>query len=144
MIKLFSNKAWTTVLSIILVWSFLQLTACGTILYPERKGQKEGRLDPSIVVLDAIGLLFFIIPGVIAFAIDFNNGSIYLPGGKSKQGSVQDIKVVRFDTSDKSPDILARLIEQHTEKKVVFNDQRMLVYRASTQDPRTFVLQTNR
>ena len=48
-----------------------------------KKGQRAGKLDPSIVVLNAIGLLFFIVPGVIAFAVDFNNGTIYLPGGRA-------------------------------------------------------------
>jgi len=52
---------------------------CGTILHPERKGQPAGPLDWSIVALDAVGLLFFFVPGVIAFAVDFNNGTIYLP-----------------------------------------------------------------
>ena len=60
----------------------LQLTACGTILHPERKGQKSGQIDPAIALFDAVGLLFFLIPGVIAFAVDFNNGTIYLPGGR--------------------------------------------------------------
>ena len=54
---------------------------CGTLLHPERKGQGPGRLDPSIVILDGIGLFFFLIPGLIAFAIDISNGTIYLPGG---------------------------------------------------------------
>ena len=73
-----------------------QLTACGTILYPERKGQSAGRLDSGVVVLDAIGLLFFIIPGVIAFAVDFNNGSIYLPGGSASLNG-DDLNVVSID-----------------------------------------------
>lgn len=60
----------------------LQLTACGTILHPERKGQKSGQIDPAIALFDAVGLLFFLIPGVIAFAVDFSNGTIYLPGGR--------------------------------------------------------------
>jgi hypothetical protein len=59
----------------------VQLTGCGTVLYPERKGQKSGTIDSGIVVLDAIGLFIFIIPGVIAFMVDANNGTIYLPGG---------------------------------------------------------------
>src|SRR5690606_35912214 len=57
----------------------VQISACGTILHPERKGQISGRIDPSIAVLNGIGLLFFLVPGVIAFAVDFNNGTIYLP-----------------------------------------------------------------
>lgn len=70
----------------------LQSTACGTILHPERRGQRGGNLDPAIVILDAIGLLFFIIPGAIAFAVDFSNGTIYLPSGKRSQ-----VRQVGFD-----------------------------------------------
>ena len=54
-------------------------SSCGTLLYPERRGQPRGQLDPGVVILDALGLLFFVIPGVIAFVIDFGNGTIYLP-----------------------------------------------------------------
>lgn len=59
-----------------------QLTACGTILYPERRGQIDGKIDIAVVGMDAIGILFFVIPGLIAFGIDFATGAIYLPGGK--------------------------------------------------------------
>lgn len=68
---------------------FVQITAagsvslfagCGMILHPERRGQPPGgSLDWSIVALDGIGLLLFFIPGVIAFAVDFATGAIYLP-----------------------------------------------------------------
>ena len=74
----------------------VQLTGCGTILYPERKGQKSGTIDLGIVVLDAIGLLIFIVPGVIAYFLDISNGSIYLPGTASRPilgtSTRQDIK----------------------------------------------------
>ncbi|MCE3233259.1 MAG: hypothetical protein K0R98_1516 [Rickettsiaceae bacterium] len=73
------------------------LTGCGTILHPERVGQRGGgQLDPSIVVLDGIGLLFFLIPGVIAYAVDFSNGTIYMGhGGGKKRADVES-----FDTKD--------------------------------------------
>ena len=32
-----------------------QLAACGTILYPERKGQVSGKIDVGVAVLDGIG-----------------------------------------------------------------------------------------
>lgn len=59
-------------------------TGCGTVLYPERKGQPKGQLDVGIVLLDAVWLLVGIIPGVIAFAVDFSNGCIYLPSGSAE------------------------------------------------------------
>lgn len=58
----------------------LQLSACGTVFYPERKGTKSGEIDPVVAVADAIGLLFFFVPGVVAFAVDFSNGTIYKSG----------------------------------------------------------------
>lgn len=74
-----------------------QSVGCGTILYPERKGQKAGKIDVGVAVLDAIGLLFFIIPGVIAFAVDFNNGAIYLPKGARGALNSDDFEKLRFD-----------------------------------------------
>ncbi len=69
---------------VIIAVVFLNITACGYFLYPERVGQKSGKLDPAIVVLDAAALLFGILPGVVAFAVDITTGAIYLaPGQKS-------------------------------------------------------------
>lgn len=56
-----------------------QLAACGTVFYPERRGQISGEIDSGVAILNAIGLLFYIVPGVIAFAVDFTTGAIYLP-----------------------------------------------------------------
>ena len=56
-----------------------QSVGCGTILHPERRGQPPGRIDPAVAILDGIGLLLFFVPGVIAFAVDFATGAIYLP-----------------------------------------------------------------
>ncbi len=59
-----------------------QLVGCGTLLYPERRGQPAGKYDTDIVLLDAAGLLVGIVPGVIAFAVDLTTGAIYLPEGQ--------------------------------------------------------------
>ena len=59
------------------------LSSCGTIIYPDRVHQEDrGNLDPAVIILDGIGLFFFLIPGVIAFAVDFATGAIYLPADK--------------------------------------------------------------
>lgn len=79
-----AKKPFTAIAVSLLIFTMVaNLTACGTILHPERKGQRNGNIDAGIAVLDAVGLLFFIIPGVIAFAVDFTNGTIYLPHGHS-------------------------------------------------------------
>ena len=56
-----------------------QLTACGTVFYPERRGQISGEIDPGVAILNGIGLLFYVIPGLVAFAVDFTTGAIYFP-----------------------------------------------------------------
>ena len=53
---------------------------CGTIFYNERVGMPHSnQLDWKIVALDALGLIVFFVPGVIAFVVDFATGAIYLP-----------------------------------------------------------------
>ena len=81
-----TKKAYTSVVTPILIIALTaNLVSCGTILYPERHNQKAGQIDPAVAILDGIGLLFYIIPGVIAFAVDFSNHSIYLPQGHSSR-----------------------------------------------------------
>lgn len=60
------------------------LSGCGSLMFAERNGQDSGKLDPNVVLLDGIGLLFFILPGVVAYAVDFATGAIYLPPGVEK------------------------------------------------------------
>lgn len=57
-----------------------QLAGCGSILHPSRVGQpRQGPLDWKVVALDGLGLLLFFVPGVVAFAVDYYNGTIFLP-----------------------------------------------------------------
>ncbi|MBI5024231.1 MAG: hypothetical protein HZC18_04435 [Candidatus Omnitrophica bacterium] len=55
----------------IILLSF-QLAPCGTVLYPERRNQKVGRIDVGAALLDGFWLLAGLIPGIIAFAVDFD------------------------------------------------------------------------
>jgi len=91
MIKTLVNTLRIFICAVLMV----QLMGCGTILYPERKGQNSGKIDTGVAVLDGIGLLLFVIPGIIAFVVDFYNGTIYLPGtsrgGPLFRSSGQDV-----------------------------------------------------
>lgn len=60
----------------------LQLTGCGTILYPERRGTTGGRIDTGVAVMDGLWCLLFIVPGVVAYIVDFSNGAIYEGGSR--------------------------------------------------------------
>lgn len=89
-----------------------QLSACGTLFYPERRGQIDGRIDPAIVAFDAIGLLFYIIPGLIAFGVDFATGAIYLPDAKysvaRKCSRMPSAQTARSTTASSRPSSNAR------------------------------------
>lgn len=93
----------------------MQLMGCGTLMYPERRGQRGGSLDAGVAVLDGIGLLFGIIPGVIAFAVDFSNGTIYLPE-RTRIGLLdfKHIKEVKFDPKHTSLASIERTIKDKT------------------------------
>ena len=59
--------------------------ACGTLMFSQRQDQPHSdRLDPNILILDGVGLLFFVVPGLVAFGIDFYTGAVYLPHGVEK------------------------------------------------------------
>jgi hypothetical protein len=67
-------------LSLALCASIALQLGCGTILYPDRRGQTSGHIDTGVAVMDGLWCLVFIIPGVIAFIVDFGNGAIYEGG----------------------------------------------------------------
>ena len=95
-----------------------QLLACGYFMYPERRGQKPvGRIDPAIAVLDALGLLLFIIPGVIAFAVDITNGTLYFPGGQrhsSVSGESCRMTMLRVNPTELNEKMIQQIVEKQT------------------------------
>ena len=111
-----------------------QLIGCGTILHPQRKGQKDGRLDPAIVILDGIGLLFFLIPGVIAFAVDFSNGTIYLSKGISKSFQPNDVREVKFDKKYATYAAIERILKQETGRDITLLDKDMKTVKINALD----------
>lgn len=82
----FHIKRWC---GLALITAMLNTSACGYLIYPERQGFRGDRVDGTVVALDAIGLLFFVLPGVVAFAVDFTTGCIYLPEGHEGPFSMQ-------------------------------------------------------
>lgn len=95
---------------------------CGTVLHPERRGQPAGPLDWKIVALDAVGLMLFFVPGVIAFAVDFNNGTIYLPhdrqGRKPQYHTDQEFARVTIPKKEISVEKIEEVVSHYTEQEV--------------------------
>jgi len=118
----------------------VMLSGCGTLLYPERRGQPAGRLDWKVVLLDGIGLIFFFIPGVIAFAVDFLNGTIYLPSESvpvqppclsgdagsqpvsSSGAKPPQLRSIRVSRSQVTPRGIEKVIAEQAGKKISLED----------------------
>lgn len=99
----------------------IHLASCGTILHPERRGQPGGRLDPAIVVLNAVGLMLFFVPGVIAFAVDFSNGTIYLPPASAGPVPIitpAELRTVRMSPAELTPERLETVVREQTGQNV--------------------------
>ena len=114
-----------------------QLVGCGTILYPERRGQSSmERLDADIVILDTIGLFFFLVPGVIAFAVDFATGAIYLPRGqKSNVGDLLgELEIHQERLPVRSVAEIERILREATGLTIELASQSVLVFRAQERE----------
>lgn len=114
-------------------------TSCGTILYPERRGQPTGRIDTGVAVLDGIGLLFFLVPGVIAFAVDFTTGAIYLPSSSSQldltPSNLHAARVIPIEPSFLTRSKIESFVEQQIGQKFELSLSGTKVARAvSTRD----------
>ena len=69
-----------------------------------------------MVLLDAAGLLLFIVPGVIAFAVDILTGAIYLPPGEESKvlKRMSQVERIEVDPGNPDPESIARILEHET------------------------------
>lgn len=120
----------TRLISGVLAASLLsQLTACGTLFYPDRRGQIDGRIDPSIAILDAFGLLLYIVPGLIAFGIDFATGAIYLPDNHYSMAPERLREAIDSDGRIDRVRLKA-IIEEDTGRRLPLDDPRLIQHAA--------------
>lgn len=119
MLKRMMNLSYVAICGVLI----FQLIGCGTILYPERKGQKSGRIDIGIALLDGVGLFLFLIPGIIAYAVDFNNGTIYLPNTLRGSLNMKNIKQVKFDPKHTSLASIQDMIKKESGVDVTLSEK---------------------
>ena len=118
---------------------FTQLAACGTLFYPVRRGQIDGRIDPAVAALNAIGLIFYLLPGLIAFGIDFATGAIYLPDNSY---SMAPEKLQEAIGADGVVDLakLKAIIEAETGRSLPLDDPRLIQHNGSVEQLASFGL----
>lgn len=112
----------------------IQSISCGTLLYPERMGQRGGPLDYKVVALDAVGCLLFVVPGVIAFVVDIYNGTIYLPPEASRCQSPDSIPPEQWishklDPSIDTPEKLQAYLQSEFGQSIELRDEDVRIFR---------------
>lgn len=119
------------IISISLVAYLLSTTACGVVLYPERQGQKGGKIDIAVAFLDGIGLLLWIVPGLVAFAVDFHQGTIYLPNSQAAiDAGEPEYREVKFEFDEEKPmsvDQLESVLQRELGFPIDLEDERAFV-----------------
>ncbi len=68
--------------AIALTSALAMASGCGYFFHPERRGNSGGEISGVSLVGDLLWLIPGIIPGVVALAIDFTSGAVYIGGGR--------------------------------------------------------------
>lgn len=108
--------------------SLCLLSSCATILHPERRGNAGGRIDVGPLILDILWFIPGIVPGVIALAVDFSTGAIYVGGRRSGRMEVGREGYVAIHKPD-----LDRAA--HVELRVLDMERRVLATESATWQP---------
>ena len=126
-------KKFGMVLKVLLCAVFiLQAVSCGTILYPKRIGQRGGYVDPAVCIMDGLCCLVFLVPGVIAFAVDFSNGTIYLPGGRDGVIDLKNSKKISFDARNSTMADIGNIVSRQTGFDIKLNRPDVKIYSFSS------------
>ncbi len=131
---MFNKPGKTAYILVCAVLIVLQLAGCGTLMYPERRGQKSGRIDTGVAVMDGLCLFLFIIPGIIAYAVDFSNGTIYLPGTVRGSLDLKGMKQVTFDPRHYTDATVEKIIKEETGHTVKLNQDNIRISRLGSID----------
>lgn len=127
-----NKKGWGKIICIAIALILcLQLASCGFILYPERRGQTHGRIDPAIAVLDGVGLLLFLIPGIVAFAVDFSTGTIYMPGSKRASNTsteIEEVRVIQLNPHEMDISKIEEVVSRQLNYPVSFAQENVRVF----------------
>lgn len=101
----------------------VSFTGCGTLFRGERVGKRASdRIDPTIMILDCCGLLFGLIPGVVALVLDFNNKTIYYTKSEasslSDAGSLDRARMVAVKVRAMTPEAIAEALSRELGRPV--------------------------
>lgn len=111
------------VATFVLVASFAFIAAgCGTLFRGHRVGKTpSNRIDPTILILDCCGLLFGLIPGVVALVLDFGNNTIYFSATEvgGMPSNTENMTAIKVD--DMSEEAIAAALSKALGREVRYD-----------------------
>lgn len=113
-------------ISFALVASFAFIAAgCGTLFKSERIGKaSSNRIDAAILVLDCCGLLFGLIPGVVALVLDFNNKTVYFSATEVSGMPNSAENMVALKVENMSEEAIAAALSEALGREVKYDQIR--------------------
>lgn len=131
------HRLSTTATLLLATVTMAYTTSCGTLLHSERSGKPHShRIDPTIAILDGVGCLFFLVPGVIAFAVDFYTGAIYLPVNRPAGTSTtpecdpaEAVRVLQLTQEQLTKEHIEAIVSQHVGRPVTIARQTTSAHR---------------
>ncbi len=133
------NKGLFKILSVIILLALIvQIAGCGTIFYPERRGQSvHGGIDVVVAIADSAWFLAYIIPGLVAWGVDLYTGALYLPSGKKRFASPpdgKDIVVVKVDPERLDQKMMEEIVSKHVGQKINLDDPSLQILKFNGTD----------
>ena len=132
------NPLWktTAVLGVVVLFA-TQLSSCSG-LYPHRRAGDRGQIEGARALMEDIGRLFFVVPGLAVFAVDFLQGAIYLPVpltgegprvrlGPTRLRGPEDLRKIDVDAHRLDAEIIEGIVETETGKRVRLDADDLLI-----------------
>lgn len=111
----------------------IQIAGCGTIFYPERRGQTvHGGIDPLVAITDSAWWLVYIIPGFIAWGVDLYTGALYMPSGQTRftnQPDNQSMVVIKVNPKQLDQKMIEQVVSTQVGQKIDLDDPSVQILR---------------
>lgn len=113
----------------------LGASGCGTLFYSHRIGRKMSKtVDNTVFYSDCALCLLGVIPGVVAFILDYDNGTIYyteaeLIPDNFNEGSLTPDRMKKIDGGSMTEAEISRRLARATGRRIDLSQVRIITAR---------------
>ena len=113
----------------------LGTSGCGTLFFSRRIGKRMSKtIDNRVFYTDCFLCLLGVIPGVVAFILDYDNGTIYYTEAELipddfNEGALSPDKMKKIDGGSMTEAEIARRLSEATGRKIDLSQARIITAR---------------